>query len=49
MAGPTGWQSIPAFVRFVVWLWAVSTVVSVAVGVLVGVLFVFGLAIGAGQ
>lgn len=42
MAQPTAWQSLPAVVRFAVWVWAIATIAGVAVGWLVAVV-VFGL------
>lgn len=34
---PTAWQSVPAFVRFAIWLWSIGMVVSVVVGVIFGI------------
>lgn len=31
---PSAWRSVPGFVRFAVWLWAIGVVVSVILGVL---------------
>ena len=31
---PTAWQSIPTFVRFAVWLWAIGTVLALVAGVI---------------
>lgn len=31
---PSAWRSVPGFVRFAVWLWAIGVVVSVVLGVL---------------
>ncbi len=31
----TAWESVPVFVRFAVWLWAISIVVGLVVGVVV--------------
>lgn len=38
----TAWRSTPAFIRFAVWVWAISTVACVGLGWLIAVLW-FGL------
>lgn len=36
MASPSGWESLPGFIRFAVWLWALATVIGGVVGVVAG-------------
>lgn len=31
---PTAWKSVPGFVRFAVWIWAIGVVIGLVVGVL---------------
>lgn len=37
---PTAWQSVPGFVRFAVWLWALGVVLTVIFGLIAFVLAV---------
>ena len=39
VAGPTGWQSVPGFVRVAVWLWALVTVLGFAIGLVWSVIW----------
>lgn len=32
---PTAWKSVPGFVRFAVWLWAIGVVLGLILGILV--------------
>jgi hypothetical protein len=32
---PTAWQSIPEFIRLVVWIWAVASLVGLVVAVVI--------------
>lgn len=32
---PTAWRSVPGFVRFAVWLWAIGVVLGLILGILV--------------
>ena len=46
LPGTPAWQSIPSAVRFAVWVWAISVIVSVAGAVIVALLFMLGVAAG---
>lgn len=37
---PTAWESVPGFIRFAVWLWALGVVIGVIFGILAVVLTV---------
>lgn len=39
---PTAWKSVPGAVRVAVWVWAISILLSLAMAVVLGVLFLLG-------
>lgn len=43
---PTAWQSLPGAVRFVIWLWTISVLVSFALAVLGAVVTLFAMVLG---